>query len=75
MSDVNGVRFHHDVATIRGVYRCGYCQQTVLSTSGYSCGRTPRIRCDCGGIQQDGKKRLHSKYATALVLLLTELVC
>jgi len=47
---------------VKGEYRCGYCQQIVLSTSGHSCGRTPRIRCDCGGIQQDGKKRLHSKW-------------
>merc|ERR1712086_875542 len=51
-------------AIIKGEYRCGYCQQTVLSTSGHSCGRTPHIRCDCGGIKQDGKRRLHSKWTT-----------
>jgi len=46
----------------KGEYRCGYCQQTKLSTSGHACGRAVRIRCECGGLQQDGNQRLHNKW-------------
>ena len=54
---------------VKAEYRCGYCDRVALSVSGDACGRAPRIRCECGGLSQDGKRRLHSKYATPLVVL------
>ena len=41
-------------------YRCGYCGRTKESISGVRNKRT-RIRCECGGPQQDGQTRIHSK--------------
>merc|ERR1712086_42467 len=42
-------------------YKCGYCGVIKTSTSGISNTRT-RIRCNCGGGQQDGQLRLHGKW-------------
>ena len=41
-------------------YRCSYCGQHKESSSGVRNKRT-RIRCECGGPQQDGKTRMHSR--------------
>ena len=49
----------HRVAKLRK-YRCGHCGQVKESCSGYTNSRT-RIRCECGGAQQDGQSRMHSK--------------
>ena len=41
-------------------YECYYCGSHSATTSGISNGRT-RIRCDCGGTNQDGVRRLHQR--------------
>ena len=41
-------------------YECDYCGSHSATTSGISNGRT-RIRCDCGGTNQDGVRRLHQR--------------
>ena len=47
-------------SVIMSKYRCGYCGRNKESSSGAHNKRT-RIRCECGGPNQDGKARMHSK--------------
>ena len=41
-------------------YRCGYCKIIKESSSGVR-NKRARIRCECGGPQQDGQNRMHSR--------------
>ena len=42
-------------------YTCKYCAGIKRTTSGCSKGSATRIRCECGGLSQDGQIRMHSK--------------
>jgi hypothetical protein len=57
--------YHPDKATNglgeRKLYACGYCGYQKLSCSAASDGQV-RIRCKCGGLQADGKSRMHAHW-------------